>query len=583
MLVWLLLASARTPINAEPAGGSFSIQVETFPVGATPYGLGFDGANIWVANYFGNSVTVRRASDGLLIDTYSAGANPAGLAWDGGHMWISNNGGGSVTQLTGAGNLVRTVPVGSSPIGVAFDGTKVWVANWGSGLGGTLSALNAANGQHVMTPTVGAGPFGLAFDGSHLWVGNASTNTVSVIRASDGFAVMTPTVGSGPLSLAHAEAHTWVANHYEGNISVLDTATGQAVMTPTVGLEPFGVAYDGTYVWVANHGDDSVWVLDAITGGFVVSTTVGDKPQGLVFDGSSIWVANNGSHTVSKLTLVEILPPTETRTATSTGSASLVPTQTPPPTATSTPSASPAPGATASATPFRGAFLPGVLRQPTPSPSPTATPTQTPTLTNTPTQAPTQLPPGVHVLGNHTSYVDSIDYLNIAGEIHNNTGSTLRFVRVAANVFNASAQLVGTDYTYTYLDNLPPFTKTCFVVSMPRPSGWAYYRFEAPTYWTDGAAPPNLTIFDSRATWNPYPYLDVIGQVRNDHGSRVEYVQVVATLHSSTNQALDCWFSYVNSTHLDPGQTSSVRISFFGRASYANTATYRLQVDGNTQ
>ena len=42
-----------------------------FPVGSQPYGLCFDGANIWSANYASASVSKVRTSDGALLNTFS--------------------------------------------------------------------------------------------------------------------------------------------------------------------------------------------------------------------------------------------------------------------------------------------------------------------------------------------------------------------------------------------------------------------------------------------------------------------------------------------------------------------------------
>ena len=46
----------------------------TFPVGSAPSGAVFDGANIWVANYIGGSVTKVRASDGAILGTFAVGS-----------------------------------------------------------------------------------------------------------------------------------------------------------------------------------------------------------------------------------------------------------------------------------------------------------------------------------------------------------------------------------------------------------------------------------------------------------------------------------------------------------------------------
>jgi hypothetical protein len=172
-------------------------------------------------------------------------------------------------------------------------------------------------------------------------------------------------------------------------MSVIRTDNGAAVMTPTVGNKPFGVAFDGTYIWVVNQYDDSVDVLNKVSGGIVVSTTVGHLPQGIVFDGSSMWVPNNGGTTVSKLTLGEKPPATNTATAT------ITPTITKTPTATDTSAPTNTPTATKTGTPWLGAFLPLLLRQPTPTPC--ATPSQTAVPSETPTPKVSSTP-GPHLV-----------------------------------------------------------------------------------------------------------------------------------------------------------------------------------------
>ncbi len=238
-------------------------------------------------------------------------------------------------------------------------------------------------------------------------------------------------------------------------------------------------------------------------------------------------------------------------------------------------------------------YLPYVSRQkpptptstPTPTPTPTSTNTLTPTPTTTPTYTftPTAVPSGVYILSNHSSYTDSINYLHIVGEVQNNTANHLRFVRITTNVFNSGGQLLATDFTYIYLDNLPPGDRTCFHLLLEEPAGWAYYEFETPTYWTDGEPLPHLSVFNDSGSYNAtFGWYEIIGQVRNDHGRRIEYVSPVGTLYNSSGTVVGCDFTYVNSAHLDPGQVSSFKMDFGGR-NYADVASYRLQVDGNPQ
>jgi len=179
--------------------------------------------------------------------------------------------------------------------------------------------------------------------------------------------------------------------------------------------------------------------------------------------------------------------------------------------------------------------------------------------------------------------VDSIDYLHIVGEVQNNTTNHLRFVKITVNIFNGSGQLLDTDFTYIYLDNLLASERTCFQILLEEPTGWSYYEFEAPTYWTDGEPLPNLAVFNDSGSYNStFGWYEIIGQVRNNHGTRVEYVSPVGTVYNASGVVVGCDFTYVNSTHLDPGQTSSFEMTFSGR-DYADVTSYRLQVDGNPQ
>jgi hypothetical protein len=266
--------------------------------------------------------------------------------------------------------------------------------------------------------------------------------------------------------------------------------------------------------------------------------------------------------------------PTPTATPSRTPTATRTKTPTCTPTSTPTPTGSPPPG-------FK-IYLPICLKDYTPT-TPKVTPTSTPTATPTRTPTPTLPPTGVHILGNHSYYVDSIGYLHIAGEVKNDTADQLRFVKITASIFNSHGHLVDTDFTYIYLDNLPASDKTCFRILLEEPAGWSYYEFEPPSYWTDGRPLPNLTILNDSGSYDStFGWYEIIGQVRNDHGTRVEYVSPVGTLYDASGIVIGCDFTYVNATHLDPGQTSSFEMTFIGR-DYTDAASYRLQVDGNPE
>ena len=97
--------------------------------GANPYGIAFDGTNMWTANGSGDSVTkITPAGDNT---TYTGnGAGPDAIAFDGTNMWTANYSGNSVTKITPSGVAENYTVAASSPYGIAFDGTNMWTANY---------------------------------------------------------------------------------------------------------------------------------------------------------------------------------------------------------------------------------------------------------------------------------------------------------------------------------------------------------------------------------------------------------------------------------------------------------------------
>jgi hypothetical protein len=74
-------------------------KVTTFTVGSYPFGIAFDGANIWVANWTSNNVYKLRASDGAILGTFAVGTNPNAARFDGVNIWVTNDGSGTVSKL----------------------------------------------------------------------------------------------------------------------------------------------------------------------------------------------------------------------------------------------------------------------------------------------------------------------------------------------------------------------------------------------------------------------------------------------------------------------------------------------------
>ena len=277
---------------------------QDLPVGTEPYGVVFDGANIWVSNRGSDNVTKLRASDGANLGTFEAVPLPEAMAFDGTHIWVASGAGGyGVTKLRASdGAFVSFFGVDAK--GLAFDGAYLWITRRDFGAVVKL----AIGGELEDQFSVGTEPAGIAFDGANIWVANQESDSVTKLRASDGFELSTfdlntPPQGDhpGPRGVAFDGAHVWVT-HANTGVTRIRATDGQSLQF-MVQNDPFAIAFDGTNVWVVNTGSNTVTKLRASDGVNLGSIPVGIAPKGIAFDGTNIWVANSGSDTVTKLPL----------------------------------------------------------------------------------------------------------------------------------------------------------------------------------------------------------------------------------------------------------------------------------------
>lgn len=143
-IVFLLIASVLVFQTMEASGSAKGIEI-----GVCHYGVAYDGANIWVANYSLDTVTKLRADDGSLVATYKV-TGPWGMAFDGQNIWVANYSRDTVTKIrTADGALVGIYPAGVNPRAVLFDGSCIWVAS--RGISGSVTKLRAVDGTRVWT------------------------------------------------------------------------------------------------------------------------------------------------------------------------------------------------------------------------------------------------------------------------------------------------------------------------------------------------------------------------------------------------------------------------------------------------
>lgn len=269
-------------------------------VGLSPIAVQSDGADLWVANILGNSVSRVRASDGKLLDPPFAMTAPRAVLVAMGRVFVVGGFDPGILSMIDPrqANAALAVTTVSSDLpksgrSLAFDGVRIWIAN-----GGSVSILTPSDTGPWPTTnrniTVGSSaPFGILFDGSNIRVTDSSAGTLVKLDSS-GAVLQTVTVGSGPASPVFDGANIWVPNSTSKSVTVVRASTGEVVQTlKGNGLDdPATAAFDGERILVTNYASRNVslWRAADLSPLGSISTGPASGPYGASSDGLSFWV-----------------------------------------------------------------------------------------------------------------------------------------------------------------------------------------------------------------------------------------------------------------------------------------------------
>lgn len=180
-----LLNSTGTPLSG-PNG-------YTTPLFAFPVAVAVDGNhNGWIVNQSSNNLT-KVAPDGSSFINYSCCNLASGLAVDqGNNIWVANYFGDDVSLVTNSGTVIASnYTAGGSiyhPQGIAVDGAgTVWVANYRAPYLSVLSGSTSPVPGTALSPAGGLGgdaalleAYAIALDASgNIWISNQGNNTVT--------------------------------------------------------------------------------------------------------------------------------------------------------------------------------------------------------------------------------------------------------------------------------------------------------------------------------------------------------------------------------------------------------------------
>jgi hypothetical protein len=268
----------------------------------------FDGEDIWVANFFGDSVTRVHASDGRVLGTWTGANNATNTIAAAGFIYVTGGGNpGSIyrldpTQTPGAMTLVEE-NVGASPVSITYDGLNLWTANAGTGPG--LGSITRYNLVTDTATSFGVGfnqPAGIVYDGTHLWVVDSGSDALYRVNPTNGTILetldMENIISSAALPTFDG-SNIWVP--VNGGLKVVSTASPARLLATLtgngLGTSNLATAFDGERIMVTNINGHSVslWKASSLTPLGNLDLGSGMLPNGVCSDGLHFWIVVNSS------------------------------------------------------------------------------------------------------------------------------------------------------------------------------------------------------------------------------------------------------------------------------------------------
>ena len=275
-------------------------------VGNGPQFNCFDGEDIWVANFAGDSVTRVHASDGRSLGTWTGASSAQSTIVAGGFIYvIGRETPGKLyridpSQPPGAVTLVSS-NLGSLPVSVTYDGLYLQTANMGTGPGlGSITRYNLVSDIATTTATGFNQPAGVVFDGTDLWVVDAGDDALYRVNAAHSAIVDTLDLGTITSSIAIPAfdgSNIWVP--ITNGIKVVSASDPPRLLATLTGNglngDNLAAAFDGERVMVTNPGGTTVslWKASSLTPLGNLNLGTGKSPGGVCSDGLHFWIAVN--------------------------------------------------------------------------------------------------------------------------------------------------------------------------------------------------------------------------------------------------------------------------------------------------
>ena len=213
--------------------------IDSFPSpDTTPFGLAFDGSNLWNVDLRAQTIFALDPVTGTVRRSFGApGQWCKGLCWDGAYLWVTDNNQSYIHRVdTTSGSVVQSfMAPGSNPAGLAFDGASLWCADINSDQSkpSFIFKLDPANGMILDSFEAPCRMVAdMDWDGTRLWVCDMDNSIAYGMDPGTGLVTRaTGTPGPMPTGLAFIGARFVNSDWSTKHIYLYQPDSGPAAIT----------------------------------------------------------------------------------------------------------------------------------------------------------------------------------------------------------------------------------------------------------------------------------------------------------------------------------------------------------------
>lgn len=217
-------------------------------------------------------------------------------------------------------------------------------------------------------------------------------------------------------------------------------------------------------------------------------------------------------------------------------------------------------------------------------PPPTANPPAAPTATRTPltpvqTSPQVTAAPGDLAVVSHQSYVDSLGWYHIVGEVQNYANTPMEYVEVIAKLYDSEKEVIGTKLTFTAPDVIAPGASAPFDIIALRQAQWEQiesYSLQVKGDVSESVTPQDLVLV-SQSSQIENDLLVVGGQVQNIGESPV-LAKLIVTLYDSDLNVINTSWSYADEGIIPANGVSGFEVKVLHKTD-PNNFSYRIQIE----